>query len=147
MILPTAAPTIDRIGVALENLALAASNDTTVLQQLTAANLALTALVTLLTAANKKLTDAATSADGEDISVVFLHEATQSMAMAAQASSTPYNPQTLNLPSISALVSFYHACLGFLVKQSGWTPLKQASVTPSMVSHTPTWQDIVPAPT
>ena len=33
-------------------------NDTTVLQQLTAANLLLTALVTLLTAANKKLADA-----------------------------------------------------------------------------------------
>ncbi len=56
--IPTAAPTIDRIGKALENLALAASNDTTVLQQLTAANLALTVLVTSLTAANKKLADA-----------------------------------------------------------------------------------------
>jgi hypothetical protein len=57
--IPTAAPTIDGIGKeALENLALAASNDTTVLQQLTVANLALTALVTLLTAANKKLADA-----------------------------------------------------------------------------------------
>ncbi len=56
-VIPTAAPTIDRIGKALENLALAASNDTTVLQQLTVANLALTALVTLLTAANKKLVD------------------------------------------------------------------------------------------
>jgi hypothetical protein len=39
------------------------------------------------------------------------------MAMAAHASSTPYNPQMLNLPSIGALVSFYHACLGFPVKQ------------------------------
>jgi hypothetical protein len=57
-VIPTAAPTIDCIGKALENLALAALNDTTVLQQLTAANLALTASVTLLTAANKKLTDA-----------------------------------------------------------------------------------------
>jgi hypothetical protein len=59
----------------------------------------------------------ATSAIGEDIQVVFLQEMTQSMAMIAQASSTPYNPQTLNLPSISALVSFYHVCLGFPVKQ------------------------------
>jgi hypothetical protein len=40
------------------------------------------------------------------------------MAMASQASSTPYNPQTLNLPSISALVSIYHACLGFPVKHT-----------------------------
>jgi hypothetical protein len=59
----------------------------------------------------------ATSAAGEDVQVVFLHEATQSMAMTAQVSSTPYNSQTLHLPSISVLVSFYHACLGFPVKQ------------------------------
>jgi hypothetical protein len=57
-VIPTAAPTVDRIGAALKNLALADLNDTTVLQQLTAANLALTASVTLLTAANKKLADA-----------------------------------------------------------------------------------------
>jgi hypothetical protein len=57
-VIPTAAPNTDRIGKALENLALAASNDSTLLQQLTAANLALTALVTLLMVANKKLTDA-----------------------------------------------------------------------------------------
>ncbi len=35
----------------------------------------------------------ATSAAGEDIQVKFLQEATQSMAMAAHASSTPYNLQ------------------------------------------------------
>jgi hypothetical protein len=57
-VISTAAPTIDYIGKALENLVFAASNDTTILQQLTAANLALTASVTLLMAANKKLTDA-----------------------------------------------------------------------------------------
>jgi hypothetical protein len=57
-VIPTATPTIDCIGAALKNLALAASNDTTVLQQLTSANLALMASVTLLTAANKKLVDA-----------------------------------------------------------------------------------------
>ncbi len=56
--IPTAVPTMDRIGKALKNLALAASNNTTVLQQLTAANLAITALVTSLTAANKKFADA-----------------------------------------------------------------------------------------
>jgi hypothetical protein len=43
-----------------------------------------------------------TSTAGEDIQVVFLQEATQSMAMTAQASSTPYNPQTLNLPSVGS---------------------------------------------
>jgi hypothetical protein len=57
-VIPTAAPTIYCIGKALENLALAASNDTAILQQLTAANLALIASLTSLTAANKKLADA-----------------------------------------------------------------------------------------
>jgi hypothetical protein len=56
-VIPTVAPTMDCIGKALQNLALAASNDTTILQQLMATNLALTVLVTLLTAANKKLAD------------------------------------------------------------------------------------------
>ncbi len=55
VVIPTATPTIDHIGKALENLALAALNDTTILQQQTAANLALTASVTSLTVANKKL--------------------------------------------------------------------------------------------
>jgi hypothetical protein len=53
-----AIPTIKRIGAVLKNLAIAASNDTNILQQLTSANLALTASVTLLTAANKKIADA-----------------------------------------------------------------------------------------
>ncbi len=57
-VIPTATPTINCISAALKNLALAASNDTTVLEQLMAANLALTASVTLLMAANKKLADA-----------------------------------------------------------------------------------------
>ncbi len=56
--IPTATPTINRIGAALKNLALAASNDTKVLQQLMAANLSLTALVALLMVANKKLAEA-----------------------------------------------------------------------------------------
>ncbi len=55
---PTSATTIDRLGTALNNLALAAANNTTVLQQLTASNLALSSLVTTLTATNKKLADA-----------------------------------------------------------------------------------------
>ncbi len=55
--IPMSAPTINRISAALKNLALAASNNTTVLQLLTAANLLLTALVTLLAMAIKKLAD------------------------------------------------------------------------------------------
>jgi hypothetical protein len=66
----------------------------------------------------------ATSTAGENILAIFLHKATQSMAMAAQASSTPYNPRTLALSSISALVSFYHACLGFPVKQTWLDAIK-----------------------
>jgi hypothetical protein len=54
---PALATTIDWLGTALDNLALAAANDTTVLQQLTASNLALSSLVTMLTAANKKRVD------------------------------------------------------------------------------------------
>jgi hypothetical protein len=57
-VIPTPAATIDRLGTALDNLALAAANDTPVLQQLTASNWALSLLVTTLTAANKKLAEA-----------------------------------------------------------------------------------------
>ena len=58
-VLPVPAPAIGRLEMALDNLALAATNDTTVLQQLTAANLALTTTVSVLTATNKKLVEAA----------------------------------------------------------------------------------------
>ncbi len=54
-VLPAPAGTINRLGTAFDNLALAAANDTTVLQQLTAANSTLTALNAFLTAANRKL--------------------------------------------------------------------------------------------
>jgi hypothetical protein len=57
-VLPAPASTIDRLGTALDNLALAAANDTTVLQQLTLANLALTTSNAMLTAANKKISEA-----------------------------------------------------------------------------------------
>ena len=60
-VLPAAGPAIGRLESALDNLALAATNDTAVLQQLTSANLALTATIGTLTATNKKLVDAATA--------------------------------------------------------------------------------------
>jgi hypothetical protein len=56
--LPAPAATMDRLGTALDSLALTAANDTTVLQQLTASNLALTTSNATLTAANKKLSEA-----------------------------------------------------------------------------------------
>ena len=49
---------MDRLGTALDNLALAAANNTTILQQLTSANLALTTSNATLTAANKTLSEA-----------------------------------------------------------------------------------------
>ncbi len=59
-VLPASSPAIRWLESALDNLALAALNDTAILQQLTAANLALTSSVSTLTATNKKLVDAAT---------------------------------------------------------------------------------------
>jgi hypothetical protein len=59
-VLPASAPAIGLLESALNNLALAALNDTAVLQQLTAANLALTSSVATLTATNKKLVDVVT---------------------------------------------------------------------------------------
>jgi hypothetical protein len=64
VVLPAAAPAIGRLETALDNPALAASNNAVVFQQLTAANLALTATVGILTATNKKLVDAAAWAKG-----------------------------------------------------------------------------------
>jgi hypothetical protein len=40
------------------------------------------------------------------------------MAMVARASSTTFNPHSMDLPSIGTLVGFYHAFLGFPVKQT-----------------------------
>ena len=40
------------------------------------------------------------------------------MAMAARASSTMFDPRSMDLPSIGILFGFYHACLGFPVKQT-----------------------------
>jgi len=50
---------MNRLESALDNLALAATNDKTVLEQLTAANLALTGTMATLTATDKKLADKA----------------------------------------------------------------------------------------
>jgi hypothetical protein len=52
-VIPVAALAIGHLKTALDNLALVATNNTPVLQQLIAANLALTATITLLTATNK----------------------------------------------------------------------------------------------
>jgi hypothetical protein len=66
-VLPAAGPAIERLEAALNNLALAATNNMAVLQQLTAANLALTATVGTLTVTNKKLVDAASCPRGPPV--------------------------------------------------------------------------------
>jgi len=48
---------MDRLESAMDNLALAATNNKTVLEQLTAANLVLTGTIAMLTVTNKKLAD------------------------------------------------------------------------------------------
>jgi len=60
----------------------------------------------------------ATSTAGAAYSVYYLYGAAQAVALAARAADTPFDPRSLDLPSIGALVGFYHACLGFPVKQT-----------------------------
>jgi hypothetical protein len=54
---------------------------------------------------------------GQACAVTFVYAVAQAMALAAQP---PFNPQRLDLPSIGALISFYHASIGFTVKQTAW---------------------------
>jgi hypothetical protein len=56
--------------------------------------------------------------------VSFLHGTTQALALATRASKIPFDPCSLNLPSIGALIGFYHACLGFPVKQTWLDAIK-----------------------
>jgi hypothetical protein len=69
----------------------------------------------------------ATNEAGEDASVHYLYGVAHAMAMAAQASNTALNPQSLDLSSTGALVGFYHACLGFPVKQTWLVAIKARS--------------------
>jgi hypothetical protein len=47
---------------------------------------------------------------GQACAVTFV---AQAVALAAQAARPPFDPRNLDLPSIGALVGFYHACIGF----------------------------------
>jgi len=58
------------------------------------------------------------------LSVLHLYGAAQAVALAACAAGTPFDPLSLNLPIIGALVGFYHACLGFPVKQTWLDAIK-----------------------
>jgi hypothetical protein len=58
--------------------------------------------------------------------IYYLYGAAQAIALATHATGTPFDPCSLNLPSIGALVGFYHASLGFPVKQT-WLDTIKAS--------------------
>jgi hypothetical protein len=53
-----------------------------------------------------------------------MYGAAQALAQAAQSTKTTFDPQSLDLPSIGALVGFYHACLGFPAKQTWLDAIK-----------------------
>jgi hypothetical protein len=57
-------------------------------------------------------------------SIYYVYGAAQAVALASRATGTPFDPQSLDLPSIGALVGFYHACLGFPVKQTWLDAIK-----------------------
>jgi hypothetical protein len=56
--------------------------------------------------------------------VYYIYCAAQAVTLAAHAAGTPFDPRSLDLPSIGALVGFYHACLGFPVKQTWLDAIK-----------------------
>jgi hypothetical protein len=56
--------------------------------------------------------------------VTYMYGVAQAIALAAQSSKTPFDPRSLNVPSMGALVGFYHACLGFPVKQTWLDAIK-----------------------
>jgi hypothetical protein len=87
-VLPAAAPVIGRLQTVIDNLALVVTTNMVVLQQLTAANLALTATIGTLTATYKKLVDAAAWAKGTPV-------ATPAATLAGVGRSTK-NPQRGN---------------------------------------------------
>ena len=61
---------------------------------------------------------------GQACSVTYMYGVAQALAVASSSSKTPFDPRSLDLPSIPALVRFYHACLGFPVKQSWLEAIK-----------------------
>jgi hypothetical protein len=61
---------------------------------------------------------------GNNVAITYLYECTQQVALAARATNTTFDLRRLNLPSISSLVCFYHACLGFPIKQTWLDAIK-----------------------
>jgi hypothetical protein len=50
--------------------------------------------------------------------VLYNYGVAQAMAFVAPSFKIPFDPCSLDLPSMAALVEFYHTCLGFHVKQT-----------------------------
>ncbi len=69
----------------------------------------------------------ATSMSGVACLVYYLYSAAQAVVLAAHAAGTPFDPRSLDIPSIGALVVFYHACLGFPVKQTWLDAIKSCN--------------------
>jgi hypothetical protein len=66
----------------------------------------------------------ATNTSGIACLVYYLYGTAHPVVLAAQATGTPFDPHSLDLPSIGALVGFYNACLGFPVKQTWLSAIK-----------------------
>ncbi len=64
---------------------------------------------------------------GQACFVSYQYGSAQALALAARSATTPFDPCSLNLPSIGALVGFYHACLGSPVKQTWLDTIKAGS--------------------
>jgi hypothetical protein len=58
------------------------------------------------------------------VSYQYQYGAAQALALAAQSSTIPFNLCSLDLPSVGSLAGFYHACLGFPVKQTWLEAIK-----------------------
>jgi hypothetical protein len=70
----------------------------------------------------------ATNTSGIACLVYYLYSTAQAVALAARAAGTPFDSCSLDLPSISALVGFYHACLGFPVRQAWLDAIKAGNL-------------------
>jgi hypothetical protein len=79
----------------------------------------------------------ATSTSGVACLVYYLYSAAQAVALAARAAGTPFDPCSLDLPSIGALVGFFMPAWAFWSSRLGSMPSKPATAAPLMVSPTP----------
>ena len=84
----------------------------------------------------------ATSSSGAACSVYYIYGAAQAVALAARAAGTPFDPRSLDLPSIGSLVGFMPV-LAFQSNRPGLMPSKQETVTPLMILPTPMLPSIV----